>query len=109
MNHRFNEAFQQLCATAERGERCPFNWQLPHGALPALARAGKIRVEVFAKNWRVVTIMAGPSAGKHTMRDPSMPLGARPYVVIDAGSQTRGRSTSAPELREPWKPGSPKP
>ena len=31
-----------------------------------LARGGKIRIDVYPHNWRVVTILMGPYAGKET-------------------------------------------
>lgn len=74
---------------AIKGERCPQND--PHGPLSsdlvsALARAGRVRIEVYVHNFRVVTILTGPNAGKQTARPPR-PKGAQrrdPYKVIDA-------------------------
>lgn len=102
--------FDHIAAVAARGERCPFNEQMPAGLLPRLARAGKIRIEVFRHNWRVVTILQGEHAGKTTAHDTSMSAGSKPYVVIDAGSaKTRSEIGRDHVIRAPWKPGTPKP
>lgn len=76
--------FALLEAAAAAGERCPQS--RPHGPLnPAstghLAREGRIRVEIFAHNWRVVTIMDGPHKGKQTMATPHKGS-EKPYKVI---------------------------
>ncbi len=79
-------------AAALAGERCPQN--TPHGPLvlrsvTELYRAGVIRGEVYRDNYRVITLLAGPHAGKSTaapQRDHGAPL-PKPYLVIDrAGS-----------------------
>lgn len=45
----------------------------------ALAKAGCIKIEIYAHNWRVITIMEGPHKGKHTqLPDPR----GRPYKVV---------------------------
>lgn len=104
-----NLTFERLQDIAIRGERCPFNDALPSGALSVLARSGRIRIEVFRHNWRVVTIMTGPHSGQQTMRDPAMPTFAKPYVVIDSTTSVR-RSNIPPSNRcTPWKPGTPRP
>lgn len=71
--NQLDKAFALLEATAIAGERCPQT--APFGPLPGpatgeLARAGRIRVEIFAHNWRVVTIMEGLHRGKHTALSP---------------------------------------
>lgn len=101
--------FEKMQGIAARGERCPFNEALPTGGLSDLARAGRIRIEVFRHNWRVVTILTGQYAGKQTMRDPALLPDAKPYVVIDATTPTRRYNIPLAERQEPWKPGDPKP
>lgn len=98
-----DDCFATLERCAAAGERCPVNQ--PKGSFPSdrtskLARQGKIRVEIFRYNWRVVTILVGPHAGKQTAPAPE---GTRPYVIIDKnGSRCNGkplsnhRSTPAP-------------
>jgi hypothetical protein len=81
---RKDAVFALVEASAARGDRCPTNADLPFGcknALPALAREGKIRIEVYSRNWRVVTILVGPHRGKKT-KAPPVGVG-EPYVVID--------------------------
>lgn len=45
---------------------------------PALARAGKIRLWVFGKNYRVVELLVGKSKGKTTLP----PLTYKPWKMI---------------------------
>lgn len=97
--NQLNGAFALLESAAATGERCPQS--RPHGPLnPAacgqLARAGRIRVEIFMHNWRVVTIMEGLHKGKHTALHPTA---RRPYKVIE--------KDSAPlpvQRQQPWSP-----
>ena len=97
--------FALVEASAVNNERCP---QLqPHGVLSfaeniailALARAGRLRIEIFAHNWRVVTICEGPHRGKHTMRSPYKG-GGQPYKVIQKGDAlpSQRQAPSAPRL-----------
>lgn len=90
------EAFNLLVAAAGAGERCPQSW--PHGPLrsgtvPALCEAGRIRSEVYAKNWRVVTILTGEAKGKRTMAAPSS---GPPYSI---NGRIPGRSRVATGVR----------
>lgn len=86
-----NAAFKLLEAKAVAGERCPFSDQIPGGspAVSTQAHLGRIRVEIFAQNFRRVTILVGPNKGKHTanppLRDGHLP---NPYLVVD-GTGTR--------------------
>lgn len=78
------QVFDILCAVATAGKRCPKASELPakdSGATSRLARAGFIRIEIYAENWRVVEIRKGPSAGLRTkaFRLPT----SKPYRVID--------------------------
>lgn len=107
-----DRAFAAIEEAAAKGERCPTNDQLPgNNPLGVLARDGRVRIEVFAQNWRVVTILDGPHKGKHTLQPKT---NSPPYVVIDKGGrhgsrygthaqrqarlQREGRAPSAPRL-----------
>jgi len=103
-----DRVFTLLVGAACRGERCP--QQFPHGtltnqeniAVPELARAGRIRVELYALNWRVVVICEGEHAGKHTALSPHAgPKGARPkpYRTIQGGDPP-----PPSQRRQPWSP-----
>lgn len=86
--------FTVLEAAAAAGERCPMREQLGTGAAPSLrtlARAGKIRIEIFNLNFRRITILVGPHAGKATA-DPPLYNGKRPkpYMVSDANGTFTG-------------------
>lgn len=93
--------FALLEAAAAVGERCPQS--RPFGPLDApaagqLARAGRIRVEIFAHNWRVVTIMEGPQRGKATAPSPH-PGRGKPYKVIE-----KDNAPPPSERQQPWSP-----
>lgn len=87
--------FGLLERAALEGRRCPTLDEIgramheagvpggPSGATSALARDGRIRVEVFGKNYRVVTILTGPNAGKTTAPHSRY---TKPYRVIDAST-----------------------
>lgn len=78
-----NEAFRIVEAAAVAGERCPTNDQMPDGmqtVIGRLARAGRVRIEVYGRNWRVVEILTGPNKGKRTQEHPTP--GARPYRIL---------------------------
>lgn len=86
------QTFDLFVAAAIAGERCPSN--VPYGPLKsaaglALARQGRIRIEISNKNWRTVTILTGPHAGQHTQRDPG---GAKPWKIIGAETVVHGRT-----------------
>lgn len=75
--------FTLIERAAEHGERCPMS--APYGPVSregtrALARSKRIRIELYALNWRVATILVGPHKGKRTMEPPHK--GARPYMTI---------------------------
>lgn len=89
-----NRAFSILETAAYRGERCPLNGTTPWitaDITTALARAGRIKVEVSGRNWRVVTILKGPNAGKRTMPDP---LNGHVYLTIGVTTEWTPRHMS---------------
>ena len=90
----FDAEFCELEAAAIAGKRCPQSW--PHGPLrsgsvSALVELGRIRSEVYAKNWRVVTILEGPHKGKSTESPPSLGV---PYLI-------NGRRPGRPDRTRP--------
>lgn len=88
-----DRAFSVLEAAAIAGERCPcFHGpkRSPAGNpayISALARAGRIRVEISSRNWRRVTLLTGLHAGKSTAPNPDRK--ARPYQIIDRDGARR--------------------
>lgn len=75
-----DKAFEIVCAAAVQGERCPENGSgVAHSVLPALAREGRIRIDISRHNYRTVTILQGPHKGKSTKPDPT---GARIWKTI---------------------------
>jgi len=80
-DRRISAAFGLLEKAALAGDRCPRthpHGPIANGAITALFEAGLISSEVYARNWRVVTILDGPNCGASTA--PS-PLGGAPYLV----------------------------
>jgi len=80
-----NQGLAEIEAAAVAGERCPVTRRegvkgLSDGVTTALAREGRIRIEVYAKNWRVAEILKGPNAGKRTKAPPNPEW--RPYLTI---------------------------
>lgn len=104
-------AFEILEAAAVAGERCPVtsgpgaHRELKKEAVAALAAAGRIAIEISSKNWRQVTIMTGPNAGKATAPNPDKH--ARVYQTIDTrGTMVNGRFVDhgATSRRQPSAP-----
>lgn len=83
--------FTALVQCAITGERCTQNDGLGNrGAdcIRALASSGRIRIEISGRNYRKVTILTGPHAGKSTAADPT---GMRVWRVLDkTGSRVNG-------------------
>lgn len=77
-----DEAFKVLERCALAGDRCPIAGTkgLESVLTSALARAGRIRIDVYPHNYRVVTIAAGPNAGRATALPPNPNW--RPYLTI---------------------------
>lgn len=103
-------AFALIEAAAIQNRRCPMNDQVPgrSGAFSELARAGRIRVEVFKHNFRQVTILTGPHAGKKTAAPLLMKGNAqKPYLVVDKGGTFRNGTPADTGYgkRQPWRPG----
>lgn len=87
-----DDAFALLQSAAIAGDRCPqagihgFS-SLTSAVTTALAHAGRIRIEIYAWNFRVIEILTGPHAGKRTAPGPN---GQKPWKIIDAnGTRTR--------------------
>jgi hypothetical protein len=83
------EAFAMLERAAVNGCRCPVSRTdgLTSQLTSDLARAGKIRIDVYPHNYRVVTIMTGPHAGKATAPPPNKKW--RPYLTIQKESPVK--------------------
>jgi hypothetical protein len=84
-----NALFKLVEAHAAEGKRCPTNDEiadylartghLSRLKLTDVARSGRIKIEVYAKNFRVVEICDGPHRGKRTQDAPHY---QSPYRVI---------------------------
>lgn len=78
---------------AVAGTRCPQrkpNGPLNNKSISRLAREGRLKSEVYACNWRVVTILTGPHQGAATAPPPY--ACGDPYIVMDkTGTRRNGR------------------
>ncbi len=79
------ECFEEFVKAATHGLRAPTLANLRgFGDVPKITRElafmGFITIEVYGRNWRVVTILKGHRAGKRTMGPPH---GGEPYLRLD--------------------------
>lgn len=83
------EAFAMIERAAVSGERCPQSRVngMTSQLTGDLARAGKIRIDVYPHNWRVATILVGPNAGRATMAAPNKNW--KPYLTIEKDSPSK--------------------
>lgn len=84
-----DRTFELLEGIAAAGNRCPMSARegregLPVGSTLVLARAGRIKIEIFARNFRRVEILTGPHAGKKTAAPPAHY--GPPYKIV--GTET---------------------
>lgn len=99
------DTFRLLEAAAAASERCPMSREnggsIEKGNVAQLARDGRISVEVYGQNFRRVTILDGPHAGKSTAPNPNP--NARPYLTIDKSGTFRNgkRIDSNPQPSAP--------
>jgi hypothetical protein len=87
---RLDAAFDIVCTAAAAGHRCPQNGEhgLASGALPELARAGRIKIYIYPHNYRVILILEGPHRG---CRTADAPTGRHPWKLIDKnGTRVNG-------------------
>jgi hypothetical protein len=110
---QLDATFNRLVACAVAGERCPQDLNMDPAGLRSewvveLAHLGRIRILIYALNWRVVQIMEGPHAGKRTAPRPgsSQP----PWKVINHnGTHMSGRRVPVvPALKDRPQPSKPR-
>jgi hypothetical protein len=80
--------FDAYLYAAKIGARCPTKAELfqrlgfnASDATKRLAAAGKIVVEIYGRNWRVIEIADGPCKGARTAAPPH---GGNPYLTINS-------------------------
>lgn len=95
--------FEMLVAAALAGVRCPGRDDGATSDLTtALARAGRISVEIYALNYRRVVILTGEHAGKATAAAPS---DHKPWKVIGRSTVINGKvQTDKRERPQPSAP-----
>ncbi|MEQ8395031.1 hypothetical protein [Thalassobaculum sp.] len=93
ITERMTAMLSDLCKAARAGRRCPDAQVLrlmghisATNTVLALAEAGKIKIEVYGHNWRVIEILEGPDAGSRTEESP---LGGKPWLMIDDSGRHR--------------------
>jgi hypothetical protein len=93
---RRQHALAAIEAAVRDGARCPLNDQIGGSKVIAgLALEGLLKIEVYAHNYRVVTMLTGELKGRHTPLPPGK--SPKPYLVIDAsGTRRPGRPWSSP-------------
>ena len=102
---RLDAALRRLEQLAAANARCPSNEEIGHGVIAALAAAGRIAVEIYGRNFRRVTLLAGPHAGAATKGPPGTTW--RPYALTDH-SGTR-RTGLGPQRTQRARPSAPRP
>ena len=72
--------FNIIVKRAFKGERAPQigEYKSLPPVIATLAKQGRIKVEIYARNWRVIEILKGPSVGART-KEPSRV--GEPYLV----------------------------
>lgn len=87
---RLEACFRTLVAAAVAGRRCPENGQegVSSDLTTALARAGRIRVEISTRNYRRIVILTGEHSGKATAADPT---GGQPWKIIGKSTIINGK------------------
>lgn len=96
-NQKIRKSFEMIEAAAVNGDRCPMGWDLPLiGAPGILARDGKIKIEISGHNYRQVTILTGPNAGRATAPNPS---GAMAWMIIGKTTLRNGKEWT-PKVRQ---------
>ena len=111
MDAKLEHALKVVTEAAIAGRRCPENGTegMRMGDIALLARMGKIRIEIYALNYRRVVILEGEHANKATAPHPT---GKKPWKVLDgAGTRMRHRAVAPSRQKgaEPWRPGRPIP
>jgi hypothetical protein len=91
---------EQAAVKGERAPQCQPFGPLRVGASTALYRAGLIRGEIFAGNFRRFTILSGPHRGKATANPPTS---GPPYRVLDQ------RTVATPRPARMGRPSAPRP
>jgi hypothetical protein len=87
------EHFALFEYAAVRSLRCPKN--SPFGPIQSpvlreLYRRGMIKGEIYISNWRVITLLVGPNAGKSTA---TFPGAGKPYKIcgVEPHPSAKGR------------------
>ena len=67
---RLEDTYNQVVEAALRKRRCPDNASINSAQLTALARQGRLRIDISGRSYRTVHVLTGPHAGLSTLPDP---------------------------------------
>jgi hypothetical protein len=108
---RIESTFAVLEAAAIAGERCPMS--APHCAdginghdVSVLVKTGRVLIEISSRNWRVITILTGPNAGRSTAADPDPR--STPHLTVSANGRTVNREPAC-RVSTARRPSAPRP
>ena|SRR5581483_9453837 len=106
------QAYKAILTAALAGTRCPQDARYGHSGLPSgattkLVHDGRLKIEVYGKNWRVAEIVGGEHAGKRTQEPPFQNAG--PYLVRDASGSHRCDHIARAVSRRRGAPSAPRP
>ena len=91
--------FDLICKLTEENVRCPVDAALEERigkavTLPTLANKGWVEIRVFPGNWRVVLILVGEYASKHTLFPPEADMHTKAGRTINIKGDTAQNASS---------------
>lgn len=89
-SNEIEQGYAEILKAALGNQRCPTTksvdnpaGKLKSGITTKLLAAGRIRVEIYAHNYRVIEIVGGPNAGARTRAPDNKRW--KPYKVLPRG------------------------
>lgn len=86
---RLEDTFNQVVEAALHNRRCPDNARINSAQLTALARQGRLRIDISGRSYRTVYILTGPQAGLSTAPDPDKGRVFRSIGVVSTSTIRR--------------------
>jgi len=88
---RLEDTFSRIVETALHKRRCPDNANINSSQLTALARSGRLRIDISGRSYRTVYILTGPHAGLSTLPDPDQGQVFKSIGVVSTSTVRRNR------------------
>jgi len=88
------DTFNLIVETALHKWRCPDNGRINSSQLTALARQGRLRIDISGRSYRTVYILSGPHTGLSTAPDPDS---GRVFKSIGTVSTSTARRQQYPK------------